>query len=194
MEVKVLGEYGFSDAMLGLSLSYDRDVDGMHDVSLRLYNKDGGHNKFLRAITVNLDITASRAWWQQMATYCVGNTFQSGSTMHTLTKRQLRQDDFYGGIHQETLVYLNALISRGDLIAAKRNLPESFLQRRVMTTNYLALRNIIKQRMHHKLPEWRFFVEQLFTNLKYPEYVSDLREEYEVTHGAIRRQRHLLRH
>lgn len=41
----------------------------------------------------------------------------------------------------------------------KTMLPESFIQTRVVMMSYQALRNIYRQRCHHRLPEWRTFCE-----------------------------------
>ncbi len=38
---------------------------------------------------------------------------------------------------------------------AKQILPESFLQKRTIDTNYAELRNMYFQRRDHRLPEWR---------------------------------------
>jgi hypothetical protein len=37
---------------------------------------------------------------------------------------------------------------------AKTILPESFLQKRTVCTNYETLLNILKQREHHEMPQW----------------------------------------
>lgn len=178
MKVKVFSEYGFSGAMLGLSLSHNRPVEDMWVVANKLYNKDGGHNKFLRFMYVTLDITASRSWWQQMSTYCVGVSVQSESTMHTLTKKKLTQDNFERSIPDVVLSGLNEAIENKNLIEAKDILPESFLQRRIVSTNYMALRSIIKQRELHKLPEWQMLIGVLLTSLEHGEFFNDLRKGY----------------
>ena len=174
MQIDILGEYGYEFAMRGLALSYNQSIGKMSAVAKRLYNKDGGHNKFLESMVVTLDIDAPRYWWSEFDTYRVGVTKQSESTMHTLTKRRLVQSDFASSIHESYLAYLNVLIERGDLIEAKRALPESFYQRRIVQTNYKTLRNMMWQRLNHKLPEWKIFVSYLVKHLKYSEFVSDI--------------------
>lgn len=172
MKIHVLREAGYYEAMLGLSLSYNRPVAEMEDVALKLCNKDGGHNKFLESIVVWLDITAPRYWWQQFDTYRVGVTKQSESTMHTILKRPLTQDDFEGDIHPDTLAHLNLLIEGKEFDQVKRELPESFLQRRVVCTNYKALRHMINQRYNHKLSEWRWFCEEMYHRLNRREFIQ----------------------
>ena len=89
MDVQIMAECGVVEAMVGLSLSYGvgKSYEEMLEVAKKLYNKDGGHNKFLESIVVWLNIDAPRYWWQQFDTYRVGTTKQSGSTMHTIMKR-----------------------------------------------------------------------------------------------------------
>jgi hypothetical protein len=168
MKVKIIEEHGYTEALLGTSLSRNQEFDSMVEVCKRLAQMDGGHNKFLEFITVWMDIDAPRYWWQQMATYRIGSSWLSESTMYTLTKKPLTKEDFESPILPSALFSLNCMIDRGDLEEVKNNLPEGFLQRRIMVTNYKALRNIYQQRKHHKLPQWRFFCETLIKDLQHP--------------------------
>lgn len=186
-EIKILEEHGFESAMLGLSLSYNRPVYEMRKVADKLFNKSKGHSKFLESIQIWLDITAAREWWQQFDTYRIGTTKQSGSTMHTITKRVLSQGDFCNFIYDETLNKLNSDIlnyqrlkkdedTPKDLLDTlfrriKDNIPEGFLQRRVVCTNYKVLRHIIEQRKNHRLGEWPLFCGYLKENCKYSEWL-----------------------
>jgi len=172
MKVKILGEAFYDMAMLGLSLSYNQPVENMHDVALKLMKKGGSHIKFLESMVIALDITASRSWWQQEATYRVGITRQSESTEHTLLKRPVIQDDFRCTIHPEQLNRINASIEIRDLEHAKMQLPEGFLQRRVVVTNYKVLRHMIGQRKNHRGPEWKLFCQTLLDEVKCPEFLE----------------------
>jgi hypothetical protein len=173
MRIKVLDEHGYELALLGLSLSYRQDSEKMPEVARRLALKGGGHNKFLESITLWLDITAPRYWWQQFDTYRVGVTKQSESTMHTMTKRPLTQGDFEHPIPAETLAHLNDLIAGKDWKQAKWLLPESFLQRRIVCLNYMALQRMIRQRATHKLEEWRAFIDQVVKQVSHPEFLKE---------------------
>ena len=154
-------------------------------VGVRLAPKGGGHNKFLESIQVWLDISAPRYFWSEYDTYRVGMTKQSESTMHTILSRPLEQADFELGIEGDYLKYLNTNIKevtdnpdldRSDkmriLRETKNDLPEGFLQRRIISTNYMVLRNIYKQRRAHKLPEWQEFCAWLLTVVEVPEFIS----------------------
>ena len=136
MRVKILREAGYDEVLLGLSLSFNRSVEGMPQVAQRLCDKDDGHNKFLESIVVWLDITAPRYWWQQEATYRIGITRQSESTMHTILRKELTAQDFINSIPVQTLDRLNKLIKDELFEQLKNELPEGFLQRRIICTNY----------------------------------------------------------
>ncbi len=173
MQVTVLDEYGYEFALLGLSLSYKQDTERMPEVARRLAFKGGGHNKFLESIVLWLDITAPRYWWQQFDTYRVGVTKQSESTMHTMTKRPLIQEDFEHPIPAETLAHLNDLVAENDWKTVKWLLPESFLQRRIVCLNYMTLQRMIRQRATHKLEEWRAFIDQVLGQVAHPEFLKE---------------------
>ena len=170
MKVNIINESGYKEALIGLSLSYNTkfDQEKQHNIAKKLADKNGGHNKFLESIVVWIDINAPRYWWQQFDTYRVGMTKQSESTMHTLLKRQLTYDDFET-ILPDILNIINFWIEEKNFKVAKQNLPESFLQRRIVCTNYKVLRNIILQRKTHKLKEWQLFINSILKQIKYPE-------------------------
>jgi hypothetical protein len=169
MKVKILREAGYEEAMLGLSLSYDKWPEDMSRVVKKLCFKGDGHNKFLESIMLWLDVIAPRYWWQQFDTYRVGVTKQSQSTMHTITVRHLKQDDFAHPIPAEHFVHMNELINQKDWETAKHDLPESFLQRRVVCLDYMVLQRIIRQRESHRLSEWQEFVSAVLEQAVHPE-------------------------
>ena len=173
MRIEVLDERGHEFALLGLSLSYRQDPAKMAAVARRLAGKEGGHNKFLESIVLWLDVTAPRYWWQQFDTYRVGVTKQSESTMHTMTKRPLTQGDFEHRVPAVQLAHLNQLIADKEWKQVKWLLPESFLQRRIVCLNYMALRRMIRQRFTHKLEEWRAFIDQVLSQIAHPEFLEE---------------------
>lgn len=172
MTVSILTEAGYNEALLGLSLSHNAPIDRMPRVAHKLAPKDGGHNKILESISVWMDIKAPRYWWQEFDTYRVGVTKQSESTMHTLMKRELTQEDFVEPISGRVLTVLNEMIQFKEFRNAKVHLPEGFLQRRIVCTNYKALRHIILQRYRHRLPEWQVFVRGVMGGLEHPDLLG----------------------
>lgn len=177
MKIVVLEEHGHESALLGLSLSHRQAPERMAAVARRLAFLGDGHNKFLEAIAVWLDIVAPRYFWQQFDTYRVGVSRQSESTMHTLTKRPLAQADFAHPVPEAHLEHLNQLIAEGRWEETKWLLPESFLQRRVVSSNYMALQRIVRQRATHRLPEWHEFIDLVLAAVEHPEYLKECESE-----------------
>jgi hypothetical protein len=69
---------------------------GDNDYSLmqKLRNAGTDHRKFMRMITVYLDITAPLYWWKEFDTYKVGTVANSCSTMHKIHSKEFTLDDF----------------------------------------------------------------------------------------------------
>lgn len=177
-------EAGIDQALLGMALSYYDHATPLHDWwdedrKAKAYKrakllafKQGGHNKFLESIQVWMTIQASRDFWSEFDTYRVGMTKQSASTMHTLTKRKATSADFAEGTTQVAIDNLNQLIEdKADISTIKKNLPEGWLQERMVCTNYKMLQNIYAQRHNHRLQQWRTFCEALVHHLHYPAFV-----------------------
>ena len=168
-------------------------VIGKNDMDLmqRLISHDqsiinGGepNSKFLRDITVTLDITASFDFWKEFDTYKVGTVANSCSTMHTITKHpitienistaDLREKDIKN-IEEKWLPILNEIVNDESLsalektrILSKMNLV-GFEQKRTIKLNYQVIKNMNVWRMGHKLKEWRVLINVYFKNLPYVE-------------------------
>ena len=65
-----------------------------HDLMMRLRNAGTDHRKFMRMITVYLDITAPLYWWKEFDTYKVGTVANSCSTMHKIADKEFEEGDF----------------------------------------------------------------------------------------------------
>lgn len=79
--------------------SYSDDSEfwiGPNDADLmnRLRNAGTDHRKFMRMITVYLDITAPLYWWKEFDTYKVGTVVNSCSTMHKIADKEFTLKDF----------------------------------------------------------------------------------------------------
>ena len=64
------------------------------DLMKNLRNAGTDHRKFMRMITVYLDITAPLYWWKEFDTYKVGAVANSCSTMHKIHSKEFTIDDF----------------------------------------------------------------------------------------------------
>lgn len=69
---------------------------GENDLNLMTTLRNAGtdHRKFMRMITVYLDITAPLYWWKEFDTYKVGTVANSCSTMHKIADKEFTLDDF----------------------------------------------------------------------------------------------------
>ena len=65
-----------------------------YELMMKLRNAGTDHRKFMRMITVYVDITAPLYWWKEFDTYKVGTVVNSCSTMHTIHKKEFELDDF----------------------------------------------------------------------------------------------------
>ena len=170
---------------------------GENDFSLmkKLVNAGTDHRKFMRMITVYLDITAPLYWWKEFDTYKVGTVANSCSTMHKIADKEFKLSDFstefllvdepipgrdYSafGMMCATIVNLNKF---RDLYLRTKDkkywwqmiqlLPSSYNQRRTVMLNYEVLANIYKSRRNHKLDEWVEFCKWI-ANLPYSELIT----------------------
>ena len=69
---------------------------GPNDFDLMTRLRDAGtdHRKFMRMITVYLDVTAPLYWWKEFDTYKVGTVANSCSTMHKIHSKEFTLEDF----------------------------------------------------------------------------------------------------
>ena len=167
---------------------------GDNDLRLltHLANAGPDHGKFLRMITVTVDITAPLYWYKEFDTYKVGTVANSCSTMHKIHSRDLTVNDFsydrnrVPGWLEYTVNILNTCrkeyISTGDKswwYTMIQILPSSYNQRRTVSLNYAVLRAMYHARKHHKLDEWREFCEWIRT-LPYSELITGGDKDDEV--------------
>ena len=78
----------------GKNLSLDEIGDSDYKLMIKLRNAGTDHRKFMRMITVYLDITAPLYWWKEFDTYKVGTVANSCSTMHKIHEKEFTFDDF----------------------------------------------------------------------------------------------------
>ena len=175
---------------------------GPNDYALmkKLRNAGTDHRKFMRMITVYLDITAPLYWWKEFDTYKVGTVANSCSTMHKIHAKEFTIEDFscehlkdsFGESHDcfspldilyDVIIMLN--ICREDYLKSKSKddwdqmiqlLPSSYNQKRTVMLNYEVLANIYKSRKDHKLDEWHTFCHWI-EELPYSELITGYDEE-----------------
>lgn len=179
-------------------------IIGSNDLDLmkRLDKAGTEHRKFMRMITVYVDITAPLYWWKEFDTYKVGTVTNSCSTMHKIAAKEFTMEDF-SCEHLETIsrldedgeeykpyMLMKEMIKclnacRKTFMETKNKtdwwqmiqlLPSSYNQKRTVMLNYEVLASMYHQRKNHKLDEWRTFCEWIKT-LPCSELITG--EEYE---------------
>lgn len=143
-----------------------------------------GHDNFLKGIIVQFDLTFSNKAWVEAERYHFLDFVSSQSTMHKITKFNIKQqcnryvDHRIIDIVQEKIDEYNRLLeydrSHEKSVERKKqmdelyleilyNIPSGFELTAGMTTNYQQLKTIYQQRRHHKLPDWQMFCNWCLT-------------------------------
>ncbi len=179
-------------------------VVGKNDLTLMTTLRNAGtdHRKFMRMITVYLDITAPLYWWKEFDTYKVGTVANSCSTMHKIAAKEFTLEDFscehlfhnvnnteiwlnidFPNVLDNVIFYLNK--ARELYLKTKDKkywwqmiqlLPSSYNQKRTVMLNYEVLANIYKSRRHHKLDEWHTLCDWI-ESLPYSELITGDKKE-----------------
>ena len=169
-----------------------------HSLMMTLRNAGTDHRKFMRMITVYVDILAPLYWWKEFDTYKVGTVANSCSTMHKIHEKEFYEEDFsferlesgyeeYKGDDamntaycsmQNTISALNRLRYMHKITKNKKYwdamiqlLPSSYNQKRTVMLNYEVLANMYKSRKDHKLDEWHVFCDWI-ESLPYSELIT----------------------
>ena len=149
----------------------------------------GAHDQFLTGIRVSFDLTFSNKAWVEAERYRFLEFVSSQSTMHRITKFDLRSQ-YNGYVDPRVIDIMMEKVEQYNLLQAEmkavdptneyevrrlKNLltekyleilytnPAGFTLTARMTTNYRCLKNIWRQRRHHRLPEWREFCKWIET-------------------------------
>lgn len=183
-------------------LSVDYDI-GPNDYNLMKNLSSAGtdHRKFMRMISVYVDITAPLYWWKEFDTYKVGTVANSCSTMHKIHEKEFTLEDFSCEyLIKESIEELENVIEKlnkyrdkfinwkdsdffvdndSQLVDKKviwyqliQLLPSSYNQKRTIMLNYEVLANIYKSRKNHKLDEWIEFCKWI-DSLPYSELITN---------------------
>ena len=173
-----------------MSVDINKLNDGVTNTVKKLAGTDvgSGDDNFLNGFRIAFDLTFSNKAWVEMERYHFMDFVSSQSTMHKITKFELKSqcnkyvDSRIIDIVQEYINEYNRLsnldnVNLTEKVAKNRadimkelyltilyNIPSGFQLTARMTTNYRQLKTIYFQRRNHRLPEWREFckwIEQL---------------------------------
>jgi hypothetical protein len=132
---------GCSEEMNGAPSLRTTSVCCIHDKDLHLMQvlvkRGDEHAKCIRGIVAYAEIEAPVYWWCELETYRAGHErLSSESTMHVDCKG----------------------LSGEELVKAKSEIPMGKMLKKIDFFSYKCLRNIVKQRKGHRLPEWETFI------------------------------------
>lgn len=172
MKISNWGVFGLPEAVKSIGLSYNRPYD--EDMGLSVLNAlarnplNSGELNVLTGVTVSLDVEATIKWWQQAERYHWFQINMSESVMHSLCNPRVKIGS--GSFDKDTPFEIvksfvrnrDEILSDGptsaeDKLALIYSLPVGYLEKARVTTNYLQLMTMYKQRRDHQLQEWRLF-------------------------------------
>ena len=86
-------EAGLIDPLTGYHVGFEIG-DNDYALMKKLRNAGTDHRKFMRMITVYVDVIAPLYWWKEFDTYKVGTVANSCSTMHKIAAKEFTMEDF----------------------------------------------------------------------------------------------------
>ena len=128
---------------------------------------NSGHVSFAKGIVVNMDITFTNKAFIELQRYHFIDIVTGMSCMHRISKFNLDYA-FNEYVDKNIIIHLKAIQKEYNENPTPENYlrllystPSGILLTGRVTTNYLQLMNIYKQRRTHRLPEWREFCKEL---------------------------------
>ena len=171
---------------------YLKTIVGPNDYTLMMNLRNAGtdHRKFMRMITVYLDITAPLYWWKEFDTYKVGTVANSCSTMHKIHAKEFTLEDFSCEKLYDPIGDLRPIVDRLNVYRERyletkdkndwwqmiQLLPSSYNQKRTVMLNYEVLANIYKSRRRLRLDEGHTLCDWIET-LPYSELITGNEKE-----------------
>lgn len=178
----------------------EKDIKRGHSLSKACDTGNGAHGQFMTGIRVSFDLTFTNKAWVEAERYRFLEFVSSQSTMHRITKFDLREqyneyvDPRIIDIMEEKVEEYNELVKDREIIKNRihsdeeiRRINELLYQKYLeilysnpagfnltarMTTNYRCLKNIYIQRKNHRLPEWREFCKWIETLPYFEELIN----------------------
>ena len=131
-------------------------------MKLSAAEQGSGHNNYLKGIIVQFDITMPQYWWQQAQRYHWFDIVSSQSKMHKILEMDLKElcDTFTSS---NAIWVGNKAISdyRKDQVieCVLSSIPMGLEYTAAISTNYLQLKTMYKQRRNHRLSQWQYFCD-----------------------------------
>ena len=186
MKISDVKIYGLNESMVAAGYPMRSEVNDLdEDIINRNYCKSldklatckpgTGHDNYLKGIVVQFNLTFSLKAWLQAERYNWLDFVSSTSTMHRITKMDIGSQcnkyvwknsiaQLEGAVrHYNSIEDKNSEEAKEMFLTIIYNIPSGFELTARMTTNYLQLKTIYRQRKQHKLPEWREFCKWIET-------------------------------
>lgn len=124
-----------------------------------------GHDCFLKGIVVQFDLTLTEKVWPQFQRYTFADFVSSMSTVHAISKMATEYikytDKKVIEAFESIVADYNRNPSRENWLRMIYSYPSGMFLTARITTNYLQLKNIYKQRNNHPLLEWKQFRDEM---------------------------------
>ena len=124
-----------------------------------------GHDCFLKGIVVQFDLTLTEKVWPQFQRYTFADFVSSMSTVHMIPKMTTEYikytDKKVIKAFEDVVKDFNHDPSNYNWLRMIYSYPSGMFLTARITTNYLQLKNIYKQRKNHPLPEWSWFRDEI---------------------------------
>lgn len=128
---------------------------------------NSGHPNFLSGVLVSMDITFTNKVFVEWQRYHFQQIVTSQSTMHKLSKFDLN-NSFIEYVDPHIIIHLKAIQKEYNENPTKENYlklvyscPSGLKLTARVSTNYLQLMTMYRQRRNHRLPEWQQFCQEL---------------------------------
>lgn len=179
--------YGYYESLVAAGYPKRTDIDELNNiesdfvadrmpksvVSLAQSKPGSGHDNFLKGIVVQFNLCMSNKAWVEAERYHWLDFVSSCSTMHCITNMNIHKCcNSY--VYRTTIDFLERDIEDYNGMTAEEknsdegkelylkilyNVPAGFELTARMTTNYLELKTIYRQRRNHRLPDWHMFCD-----------------------------------
>lgn len=191
--------YGLEESMIAAGYPMRSDIDENTSIDEDIANKifpnslnplaqskpGSGHDNFLKGIIVQFNLCISEKAWPEAQRYNWLDFVSSCSTMHRITKLNIRQccnkyvwDSTIRHLESKINLYNSFTKEQKNSGTGKElyleilyNIPMGFELVARMTTNYLQLKTIYRQRRQHRLPDWHMVCDWI-EKLPHSEWIT----------------------
>lgn len=184
-EITNVRVYGLEESMVASSYPMKDEIDGdfdnlvnsvyepsekgsRYDRAKKLAQTPigSGHGQWLAGIVVQFDLTFSLKAWPEFQRYHFADFVSSCSTMHKIKSMDIKNccNKYVDKIIMQQLAWYQFVYNENpteeNFYRLIYNIPSGFELTARITTNYLQLKTMYKQRRNHKLkPDWGVFCD-----------------------------------